>query len=405
MARLSNRLTARFVTTATTPGMYCDGHGLYLQIGPTGSKAWVFRYARKGHQHDLGLGPTHTVSLVQARGKALACRQQLLAGIDPLAEKRRAQQPSVADITFEQCARRYIADKRAEWKGGKSEIQWTQSLTDYVFPLLGRVSVGAIDTGLVMRTLEPIWREKPVTASRTRQRIESVLDWAAARGHRSGENCARWRGHLENLLPKPGKIHSVAPHSALPADEIPALLDELKRRDGVAAQCIAFIALTAVRAGEAMKAKWDEVNFADRVWTIPAARMKGGVEHRVPLSPEAIAILEHLAETRHSDFIFPGQSGALGKGALWERLRDIGYAHHVTIHGLRASFSTWAGDSTGFAREIVEAALAHQVGNAVERSYRRTTFFDKRRKLMEAWARFCTTPRPQAGEVVQFRAG
>jgi integrase len=407
MARLGNRLTAAWVSKATTPGMYCDGHGLYLQVGPSGSKAWVFRYRRQGRLHDMGLGPLHTISLAQARTKALTCRQQLLAGIDPLAEKRRARQPTVDDVTFEHCANQYIASHRAGWKGDASAAQWSNSLATYAFPIIGRMPVHLIDTGLVMRVLDrnEFWVSKTETASRVRQRIEAILGWATTRGYRSGDNPARWRNHLENLLPKPAKVRVVVPHAALAADEIPAFLEALKGRQGMSARAIAFITYTAVRASEATLARWDEIDLRERVWTIPSWRMKGGTEHRVPLSPEAVAVLEHVAEIRHSDFVFPGQAGnPLHDNSMRALLADMGYGH-ITIHGLRASFSSWAGDSTGFAREIVEEALAHKVGNATERAYRRGDFFAKRRRLMEAWAKFCTTPRPQAAEVVQLRAG
>jgi integrase len=404
MARLGNRLTARFVATVTERGMHCDGHGLYLQVGPSGSKAWVFRYRRQGHLHDMGLGPLHTISLAQARAKALACRQQLLDGIDPLTEKRRAQQPVVEGITFAECAKQYIASHQAAWKGNTSADQWLSSLTAYAFPLIGRMPVGQIDVGAVMRVLDPHWTTKTETASRVRQRIEAILGWATTRGYLSGDNPARWRNHLENLLPKPAKIRSVTPHAALPANEISAFLDALKGRQGVSARAITFITLTAVRATECTGAKWDEIDWRERIWAIPASRMKTGVEHRVPLSPEAIAVLEHMAELRHSDFIFPGQSGALSKNSLRKRLADMGYGH-ITIHGLRASFRTWCAKSTNFAPEIAEASLAHRIGSAVERSYLRDDLIDKRRRLMESWARFCVTHRPQSGEVVAIRAG
>jgi integrase len=395
MARLGNRLEPAFVAKVTAPGRYPDGHGLYLLVGPSGGKSWFFRYKINKKPHDLGLGPFHTVSLKDARRKALTCRQQRLDGLDPLAERRRTQGPALDEITFEECARHYIAAKRAEWKGDKSLAQWRHSLGAYVLPRIGRTPVQSIDTGAVIRVLDPIWREKTETASRVRQRIEAVLDWAAARGYRQGENPARWKGHLENLLPRPSKVRSVHPHAALPASEIPALLEALRGRQSVAARALEFIVLTSVRVGEAVGARWDELDLAERVWTIPASRMKGGVEHRVPLSTQAVAVIECMAAIRHSEFVFPGQPGkALGRNAVLAALKSAGY-EHATTHGFRASFRTWAAESTSFASEIAEAALGHQVGSAVERAYRRGDFFTKRRRLMEAWSTFCTTPATQ----------
>jgi integrase len=401
MARLGNRLEPAFVAKVTEPGRYPDGHGLYLLVGPTGGKSWFCRFKKGGKAHDMGLGPLHTISLKDARRKALACRQQLLDGINPLAERRRAQQPPPDEITFAEAARRYIADKEAEWRGDKSAAQWRQSLADYAHPKLGHLPVQAIDTGMVMRALDPIWRDKTETASRVRQRIESILDWATARGYRQGENPARWRGHLENLLPRPTKMRAVQPHAALLADAIPALLEALAGRQSVSARAVELLILTATRSGEAINARWDEFNLAERLWTVPADRMKGGLEHRVPLSPQAIAVLSRLE--RVSEFVFPGQSGgSLHKNSPARLLEAIGYGG-TTVHGFRATFRTWAAERTGFAPEIAEAALAHKVGTATERAYRRGDFFEKRRRLMEAWGNFCSAPAPQTGTVTPLR--
>lgn len=397
MPRLGNRLTPKFVETVTKPGLHADGHGLHLLVGPTGGKSWVFRYKFDRKSHDMGLGPLHTVSLKEARRKALTCRQQRLDGLNPLAEKRRARLPAPEIMTFEQCARQYIRDRRAEWKGTASETQWTQSLRDYAFPRIGRLSVTEIDTGAVMRCLDPIWREKTVAASRLRGRIESVLGWATARGYRSGENPARWRGHLENLLPRSSRLKRVTPHAALPADEIPILLGALAGRQGVSARAIEFVILTAARTSEAIGARWDEINFSEKLWTVPASRMKGGLEHRVPLSPPALAVLESLAQIRQGALIFPGRSEGrpLGRNTMAALLQTMEYGS-ATILGLRAAFATWAAERTNFASEIRESCLAHKVGSAVERSYRRSDFLVKRRQLLEAWARFCTTPPVQS---------
>ena len=405
MARAVNRLSAAFVKSVIERGMYPDGLGLYLQVGPSGGKHWVYRYRRGTKTTDMGLGALHTVSLAEARRKALRCRQQRFDHLDPLAEKRARQQPVLADLSFADCAKQYIDAKTVEWKGNASVRQWSQSFRDHALPTLGKLPVRLIDTGHVMQVLEPIWREKTTTASRLRQRIESVLDWATARGYRKGENPGRWRGHLENLLPRPSKIRSVEPHAALSPDEVPAFLATLQSRQATSAWALRFITITPLRASEATGLRWDEVNLDDRSLTIPAVRMKGNVAFRVPLSAETLAILEHMAEVRHSDFVFPGQSGGpMNKNTMGVMLAAVGYGH-VTIHGLRASFSSWAHERTNFAPEIIEASLAHKVGNATERAYRRGDFFNKRRRLMEAWGAYCTTAATQSSKIVSIGAG
>jgi integrase len=341
----------------------------------------------------MGLGAVHTVSLAEARRKALNCRQQRLDHLDPLTEKRKQQRPVIAEMTFAECTKLCIAAKQSEWKGDSSARQWRQSLRDHVFPAIGKLPVQLVDTSHVMRVLEPIWTEKTETAQRLRQRIENILDWARARGHRQGDNPARWRGHLENLLARPTKIRSVEPHAALSPDEIPALLSALRSRSASAARAIEFIVLTALRNTEATGLRWDEIDFDDRSLTVPAARMKGGLDFRMPLSPEAIAVLDQMAARRESDFVFPGQSGGrMNTNSVRMMLAAVGY-DHITIHGMRASFSTWAHERTSFAPEIIEASLAHRVGNATARAYRRVDFFEKRRQLADAWARYCTQMR------------
>jgi len=354
----------------------------------------------------MGIGPLHTVSLAQARAKALACRQQLLEGLDPLTEKHRTQRQHPESVTFEWCARQYLMAHQAGWKnGGQSVEQWSASLATYVHPVLGRLPVDMIDVGHVMRVLNPIWQEKNPTASRVRQRIENIIDWATTRGFRKGENPARWKGHLENLLARPNKVHSTAHHAAMPADEIPAFLEALHGRQAVSARAIEFLIYTATRTGEVINARSDEIDFSEQVWTIPAERMKGAVEHKVPLSPPAIAVIERMAEVRQNEFVFPGYSGGpLRESAMRMLLGYVGYGH-LTIHGFRSSFSTWAHERTNFPAEIIEAALAHKVGNATERAYRRGDFFAKRRRLMEAWGAFCLTPAAvKSGTVVPLAA-
>jgi integrase len=407
MAR-TGKLTALDVTRAKGPAVLHDGGGLYLRVSATGAKSWVFRFQLDGKRRDMGLGPYPVISLAEARGRAAEHRKQRHDGIDPLAAKadqRQAQRLDAARaMTFEKCAAAHIAAHQAGWRDGKHEAQWRQSLTDYVFPVFGALPAHEVDVGLVMKALEPIWTAKPETASRVRGRIESVLDWATARGYRRGENPARWRGHLENLLPRKSKVRGVAHYAALSYPETGAFIAGLRQEDGVAARALEFLILTAARSGEVRGARWEEINMTDRVWTIPAERMKSSKEHRVPLSDAALAIVGKMAEIRQSDFIFPGirPGRPIGKLSFFLVLRRMGRGD-LTTHGFRSSFRDWAAERTGFPAEVAETALAHTIGDAVERAYRRGDLFAKRRQMMDAWAKFCEG-RPAGGEVVPIRA-
>jgi integrase len=386
--------------------MHPDGHGLYLRIGQTGGKSWVFRYRRDRKLHHVGLGPTHTVSLADARAKALDLRRQRLDGIDPLTAKREAAAKArVTDakaMTFRQCADAYISAHRAGWKNGKHATQWQSSLESYVCPTFGDLPVQAVDVGLVMKVLEPIWTTKPETASRVRGRIESVIDWATASGFRKGENPARWKGHLENLLPKKTKVRRVEHHAAIAYAELGAFMADLRQREGTAARALEFTILTAARTGEAIGATWTEIDFNARLWTVPAERMKAGKEHRVPLSDAALSILRPLYEARKGgtgDKVFP-----LSNMALLMLLRRMGRGD-LTAHGFRSTFSDWCAEQTSFPSEVREMALAHTVSDKVEAAYRRGDMFEKRRALMDAWDRYCAEPQSQrAGNVVAIGA-
>jgi integrase len=390
MARSGNRLTALKVAKATKPGFYADGHSLYLRIGPTGGKSWVFRYRRDGKLHDMGLGPLHTVSLADARAKALDMRRQRLDGPDPLTARREAvAKARIVDaraMTFRQCAEAYIKAQATGWKNPKHAAQWPSTLGAYVYPIFGALAVQAVDVGLVMKALEPIWTEKPETASRVRGRIEAVLDWATASKYRKGENPARWKGHLENLLPKKSKVRRVEHHAALPYAELGAFMADLRQREGTAARALEFAILTAARTGEVIGATWDEVDFEARLWTIPGDRMKAGREHRVPLGEAALSILRPLYEVRTGDKVFP-----ISNMAMLMLLRRMGRGD-LTAHGFRSTFSDWCAEQTAVPSEVREMALAHTVGDKVEAAYRRGDLFEKRRQLMEEWARFCSAP-------------
>lgn len=404
MPRVVGRLTALAVARAK-PGYHSDGGGLYLRVGDGAAKSWVFRFREAGKLREMGLGPLHTVSLAEAREKALGCRKQRLDGSDPIAARKAAKIAArLADagaMTFQQCAEAYIAAHRAGWRNPKHAAQWPATLGAYVYPVLGGLPVQAVDVGLVMKAVEPIWTAKPETASRVRGRIESVLDWATARGYRQGENPARWRGHLENLLPRRSKVARVEHHAALPYGEIGAFMAALRHQEGIAARALEFAILTAARTGEVLGATWAEIDLDARLWTIPPERMKAGREHRVPLSEPAVAILRAMAEARQGEHVFPGARGGrpLSGMAMAMLLRRMGRGD-LTVHGFRSSFSDWAAEQTNFPAEVREMALAHVVGDKVEAAYRRGDLFAKRRQLAEAWARYCAAPMTDRGRVV-----
>jgi integrase len=345
----------------------------------------------------MGLGSVHTVSLAEARDKALTCRKQRLDGGDPIAARKGARAAArLADagaMTFRQAAQSYMAAHKAGWRSLKHSAQWANTLETYAYPVFGDLPVQAVNVGLVMRALEPMWTAKTETASRVRGRIESVLDWATARGLRLGENPARWRGHLENLLPRRSKVQRVQHHPAMPYSELADFIAELREQEGIAPRALEFAILTAARTGEVIGAVWDEINLADRLWVIPPERMKGGREHRVPLSDPALAILRAMAAIRSGKHVFPGARvrRPISNTALLTTLQRIGRGD-LTVHGFRASFSTWVIEQTNFPTEVREMALAHTVGTAVERAYQRSDLFERRRQLAEAWTNFCTTP-------------
>ena len=397
MPRLSERLSAKRVALTKEPGMYADGHGLYLRVGPAGAKSWVFRYRNNGRRHDLGLGPYHMVSLAEARKRATEQRRLLrLDGHDPLLTRRagrdQARLAAAKAMTFKACAEAYITAQQAGWRNPKHRAQWTATLNTYVYPHLGDLPVQLIDVGLVMKAVEPIWNEKPETASRVRGRIEAVLDWATARGYREGENPARWRGHLQNLLAPRSKVRRVEHYAAMPYSKIAGFMVELRRQEGVAARALEFAILTAARTGEVIGARWDELDIAGRLWTIPGQRMKAGREHRVPLSTRALEIINEMRKQREhgQEYLFTGpKRGPLSNMALLMVLRRMGHAD-LTTHGFRSTFRDWAAERSDFPAEVAEMALAHVVGDKVEAAYRRGDLFEKRRQIMEAWNHFCS---------------
>jgi integrase len=433
MARTTiNRLSDRRVRTAK-PGMHPDGGGLYLRVtegkddgGRAFNRYWLFRYALRstGKDRQLGLGPLDTVTLAAARAVARECREQLRAGLDPV-EQRRAQRAAnaLADakaMTFDQCRDAYIAAHRAGWRNDKHSKQWTATLTTYVTPVFGHLPVGAIDTGIVLKVLEPIWATKSETASRVRGRIEAVLDWAKVRGYRTGENPARWRGHLDKLLPAKSKVRKVEHHPALPYGQIGVFVSVLREREGMAAKALQFTILTVARSDETISMRGDEIDMAAKLWTVPPERMKGNREHRVPLSEPALAIIREMIpagpESIGRKYVFRGAKPGrpLSNMAMLELIRRMNAerevvglpkwmdpkqgGREVVPHGFRSSFRDWAAERTNFAREVAEAALAHIDGDETERAYQRGDLFEKRRRLMTAWADYCL--KPQASDTV-----
>ena len=393
-----NRLTALQVQKLSKPGYHADGAGLHLCVKATGGKSWIFRYRYGGKEREMGLGPLHTVSLAEAREKALAQRKMLLDGVDPLAAKHASEvQRKLAEasvITFDTAATSYIASHRAGWKNEKHAEQWTNTLTTYASPVFGSLPVADITTPLVLRVLEPIWTTKTETASRVRGRVEKVLDWCKTQGYRTGDNPAAWRGHLENLLSAPQKTKKVEHHPALPWREIGAFMQALRTMPGAAALATEFIILTNCRTSEAIEARWSEIDTVEKRWTIPAARMKAAKEHTIPLSDAALAVLQRLkAETKEGEFVFPGgkKNTPLSNMACLALLKRMGRSD-LTVHGFRSSFRDWAGEATAHPREVIEHAMSHQLKDKAEAAYQRGSLLERRRVLMADWANYCAQP-------------
>lgn len=396
--RQVKRLSDRFVKTVKRPAYYADGDGLYLQVSPAATKSWIFRYARQSKEREMGLGSERVYSLAEARAKASDARRLLVEGVDPIAARdgQRAQErlQKASTLTFAKCAEKYIASHRAGWRNPKHVAQWENTLDTYAGEVIGRLAVKDVDTALVVRTLEPIWTKKPETASRLRGRIERILDWARVMGYRTGENPARWRGHLDKLLAGSLNRKSREHLAALPYDEIGAFVADLRKMEGTAARALEFLILTAARTGEVIGAPPAEVDEAQALWTIPGERMKVGREHRVPLSSRALEIANAQPD---GPFLFAGgkEGEPLSDMAMLKVLQRMG-RKGLTVHGFRSTFRDWASERTSYPREVCEMALAHTISDKVEAAYRRGDLFDKRKRLMLEWERFCDTPKQVA---------
>jgi len=398
MPYLAEKLTALEIEKITKPGWYHDGAGLYLQVNGDGktriAKSWIYCYTLRGRQRAMGLGSYKIFSLAEARIKALECRRMCYEGIDPIdarrARKAQAALEAVKGVTFKHCAEKYIAANKTAWRNPKHAAQWNATLNAYVYPVIGDLSVQNVDTGLVLKILEPIWATKAETAGRIRGRIEMILDWARVRGFRTGENPARWRGHLDKLLPARSKVRRIKHHPALPYEELPAFMAKLRAEDGVAARALEFLILTAARTGEIIGAVPAE--FTNKIWIVPAERMKAGKEHRVPLSDRAAAIADKMMTEFGEAHVFPGGKAGkpLSNMAMLKVLARMNRSD-LTAHGFRSTFRDWASECTDHAPEVVEMALAHTIDNKVEAAYRRGDLFNKRIILMNDWARFCAS--------------
>lgn len=397
MPKIARELSALEVGRLKTPGFFSVGGvpGLSLSIRPGGARSWILRVKVGSKRRDMGLGAFPGVTLAQAREKARQARASIEQGQDPILERERAQSLLQAEqasaITFEDAARAYMGAKAGEWRNAKHVAQWDTTLTSYAYPVIGRMHVSDVQQSHIMQVLQPIWATKTETASRLRGRIENILDWAKVRGYRTGENPARWRGHLDKLLATPSKIAKVKHHPAVPVDEAPAFFAALQQRDGFAARALEFAMLTAARSGEVRGATWTEIDLVKALWIIPASRMKARVEHRVPLTQAAMGILSDLPRIEGCDFVFPApRGGQLSDMALTAVMRRMGLKS--VPHGLRSTFRDWVAEKSSFPGDMAEKALAHTLPDRVEAAYRRGDMLEKRRAMMEAWAQFISAP-------------
>jgi len=409
-----NKLTVKAVEKQTKPGLYGDGGGLTLQVTQQGVKSWLFRFMIDGKPYGMGLGPTHTITLAEARQKATDARKLVINGCNPLEAKRLATLQAKAAkarlMTFAECANAYIEAHKVSWRNPKHQDQWVNTIESYVNPIIGTFPVFEVDTALVMKVLTQsdadglqFWQSKNETANRVRGRIEAILGWATTSGFRSGDNPARWKGHLINLLATISRAERIKHRPSLPWERIGAFVCALKQSEGIAARAVEFTILTASRSGEVRGAKWSEIDLKKKVWTIPANRMKAKQEHEVPLSSSAIDLIQKQGRVAGSDLIFPNtKGGVLSDMALTAVIRRMDKKDPdqwrtdsgdiITVHGFRSTFRMWAAEATNYPREVAEHALAHKLPDVVERSYQRGSQFSKRSAMMEDWARYCSTP-------------
>lgn len=403
MVSKKNALTVKAVQNFKEVGKYLDGNGLYLQVTKAGVKSWIYRFDINKKRREMGLGGVDTLSLAEARDACAEQRKILKQGIDPIehrkarqaaeqqaqhAEKARQSQEEHQSITFKQCADEYIGKKEVEWANAKHRQQWRNTLRDYAHPHIGHIKIGEVDRARVLECLTPIWTTKNETATRVRQRIEAILDYAKAMDYRAGDNPAAWKGSLEPILPKPSKVKRVSHHKALPYDQMSAFMSQLQEMDGLGAKALQLAILTATRTGEVLNAEWSEVDLGKMVWTIPKERMKAGVEHRVALSESAIKIIKELPKINGYLFAGAKQGRPLSNLAMTMVLRRMERTD-ITVHGFRSTFRDWVAEQTHFPARVAETALAHQLKDGAEKAYQRGDLIKKRYELMEAWSSYC----------------
>lgn len=401
MGKRASELNALAVSRLVEPGLHFVGGvaGLALQISKSGARSWILRLRVGGKQREMGLGGYPTVTLADARVRARELRLLLDKGVDPIAERRERKSALAADVakavTFEWCAKRFVDGKSAEWKNAKHAAQWSATLEQYAHPVIGKMLVRDVELPHVLRILEPIWETKTTTASRLRARIDNILDWSIVHGYRTGPSPARWKGHLDKLLAKPSKVAGVEHHAAIDYREIGLFVAKLRKQAGIAARALEFLILTAARSGEVRGATWQEIDVDAAVWTVPAARMKAGIEHRVPLSVQALDLLRRLPREAGVDLIFPApRGGILSDMTMLAVMRRMDA--NAVPHGFRSTFRDWAGEITAYPPEVIEHALAHRLKNKVEAAYARGTLFEKRRRMMTEWGNYCDIARLEA---------
>lgn len=403
------QLTADQVKAVKVSGSYSDGGGLYLHVVASGTKSWIYRYQIAKRRREMGLGGYPKLTLAKARLQRDFHRKQVKVGIDPLEVKRAATEQAVEnrrqsktlEMTFKRCAEAYIGQKEHGWSSHKHGQQWRNTLTTYAYPVIGELPVAHIDTQEVLEILQPIWLNKTETATRVRNRIELVLDYAGALKYRTGDNPARWRGNLANLLASPSKIREVKHHSAIPYDDISEFLVKLSNSKGLAARALTLTILAATRTSETLNATWNEFDLTKGVWTIPKSRMKGSRPHRIPLSEPAVVLLKNLETGSGSDYVFPGmkKGKALSNMSMTTVLRRMDRGD-LTVHGFRSTFRDWAAEKTSYSWRVAESALAHKLKDGTEAAYQRGDLLDKRVEMMDAWARYCF---PEKSKVVKMR--